>query len=145
MPTRMRWISKTPARLLFANTYMYRVSRNVLPKTYAIVTRRSNDIAFENVKVFSQTRLAFDNAVYNEANGAFVRSHYFTRFAVNAGAKPRAESSPPASLFARRDIAAADKWLQQCVGPDRRRRRHRILHRCGQRKNLPLGWRQSNC
>ena len=86
--------------LLFANTYMYRVSRNVLPKTYAIVTRRSNDIAFENVKVFSQTRLAFDNAVYNEANGAFVRSHFFTRFAVNAGAKPRGESSPPASIFA---------------------------------------------
>ena len=85
--------------LLFANTYMYRVSRNVLPKTYAIVTRRSNDIVFENVKVFSQTRLAFDNAIYNEANGAFVRSHYFTRFAVNAGAKPRGESSPPASLF----------------------------------------------
>jgi len=85
--------------LLFANTYMYRVSRNVLPKTYAIVTRRSNDIAFENVKVFSQTRLAFDNAVYNEANDAFVRSHYFTRFAVNAGAKPRGDSSPPASLF----------------------------------------------
>jgi sugar lactone lactonase YvrE len=86
--------------LLFANTYMYRVSRNVLPKTYAIVTRRSNDIAFENVKVFSQTRLAFDNAIYNEANGAFVRAHYFTRFAVKAGAKPRGESAPPASIFA---------------------------------------------
>jgi sugar lactone lactonase YvrE len=86
-------------RLLFANTYMYRVSRNVLPKTYAILTRRSNDIAFENVKVFSQTRLAFDNAVYNEANGAFVRSHYFTHFTVNAGSKPRGVSSPPASLF----------------------------------------------
>jgi sugar lactone lactonase YvrE len=85
--------------LLFANTYMYRVSRNVLPKTYAIRTRRSDDIAFENVKVFSQTRLAFDNALYNEANGAFVRSHFFTRFAVNAGAKPRRESSPPAALF----------------------------------------------
>jgi sugar lactone lactonase YvrE len=86
--------------LLFANTYLYRVSRNVLPKTYAMVTRRSDDIVFENVKVFSQTRLAFDNAVYNEANGAFVRSHFFTRFAVNAGAKPRGESPPPASLFA---------------------------------------------
>ena len=99
MPTPMRWISKTPEDLLFANTYMYRVSRNVLPKTYAILTRRSDGIAFENMKVFSQTRLAFDNAVYNEANGAFVRSHFFTRFAVNAGSKPRAASSPPASLF----------------------------------------------
>ena len=86
--------------LLFANTYMYRVSRNVLPKTYAIVTRRSDGLAFENMKVFSQTRLAFDNAIYNEANGAFVRSHFLTRFTVNAGSKPRAASPPPASLFA---------------------------------------------
>ena len=62
--------------LLFANTYMYRVSRNVLPKTYAILTRRSDGIVFENMKVFSQTRLAFDNAVYNEANGA-VRAFAF--------------------------------------------------------------------
>jgi hypothetical protein len=85
--------------LLFANTYMYRVSRNVLPKTYAILTRRSDGIIFENMKVFSQTRLAFDNAIYNEANGAFVRPHFFTRFAVNAGSKSRAASSPPASLF----------------------------------------------
>jgi sugar lactone lactonase YvrE len=85
--------------LLFANTYMYRVSRNVLPKTYAIRTRRADDIAFENLKVFSQTRLAFDNAVYDEANGAFVRSHFFTRFMVNAGSKPRGPSSPPAALF----------------------------------------------
>jgi SMP-30/Gluconolactonase/LRE-like region len=49
--------------------------------------------------VFSQTRLAFDNAVYNEANGAFVRSHFFTRFAVNAGAKERTDLPAPASLF----------------------------------------------
>lgn len=87
--------------LLFANTYMYRVSRNILPKTYAIVTRRSDDISFDNVKVFSQTRLAFDNAIFDEATGAFVRSHFFTRFTVDAGAKPRRPSSPPASIVAR--------------------------------------------
>ncbi|HUQ08731.1 MAG TPA: glycosyl hydrolase family 28-related protein, partial [Steroidobacteraceae bacterium] len=85
--------------LLFANTYLYRVSRNVLPKTYAILTRRSDGIAFENLKVFSQTRLAFDNAIYNEANGAVVRPHFFTRFMVNAGSKPRVASSSPVSLF----------------------------------------------
>lgn len=86
--------------LLFANTYMYRVSRNVLPKTYAILTRRSNDIAFENVKVFSQTRLAFDNAVLNEANGAYVRSHFFTSYVVNESANPHTESSLPENVFA---------------------------------------------
>jgi hypothetical protein len=74
--------------LTFANLYMYRVSRNVLPKTYAAIVRRSDSIAFRNVKVFSQTRLAFDNAVLAEGSGAAVRSHHFTSFVVNRKMKP---------------------------------------------------------
>ena len=78
--------------LLFANTYMYRVSRNVLPKTYAAIVRRSDGIAFQNVKVFSQTRLAFDNAVMEEGSGVAVRSHFFTTFSVKWSMK--APSAP---------------------------------------------------
>ena len=73
--------------LRFANTYMYRVSRNVLPKTHAVIVRQSDAVAFENVKVFSQTRMAFDNAVLDEASGVSVRSQFFTRFTVNQGMK----------------------------------------------------------
>jgi sugar lactone lactonase YvrE len=80
--------------LLFANTYMYRVSRSILPKAYAAVVRRSEDIRFENVKVFSQTRLAFDNAVFDENSGTAVRSHFFTNFALKNGMK----ASPALSL-----------------------------------------------
>src|ERR1017187_6079180 len=78
--------------LLFANTYMYRVSRNVLPKTYAAIVRRSDGIAFQNVKVFSQTRLAFDNAVMEEGSGVAVRSHFFTSFSARRSMK--APSAP---------------------------------------------------
>ncbi|MBW8869169.1 MAG: SMP-30/gluconolactonase/LRE family protein [Acidobacteriales bacterium] len=88
--------------LQFANTYMYRVSRNVLPKTNAIITRRSDRIIFENVKVFSQTRLAFDNAVFDESSSASVRPHFFTSFTVNQETKPPALMSPPAAVFAKR-------------------------------------------
>ncbi|MEJ2108472.1 MAG: glycosyl hydrolase family 28-related protein, partial [Acidobacteriota bacterium] len=63
--------------LLFANTYMYRVSRSILPKTYAAVVRNSDDIRFENVKIFSQTRLAFDNAVLDETSGVAARPQFF--------------------------------------------------------------------
>jgi len=66
------------ADLLFANTYLYRVSRNVLPKTSAIQIRRSADIRFAGVKVFSQTRLAFDNAIVDEDTAASIRAHFFT-------------------------------------------------------------------
>jgi hypothetical protein len=82
--------------LLFANTYMYRVSRNVLPKEHAAIVRRSDRITFQNVKVFSQTRLAFDNAVLEEGSGVTVRPQVFTSFAVNQGMKtPAARPLPP--------------------------------------------------
>ncbi|MEJ2247701.1 MAG: hypothetical protein P8Y80_16745, partial [Acidobacteriota bacterium] len=73
--------------LLFANTYMYRVSRSVLPKTYAAVVRDSDSVRFENVKVFSQTRLAFDNAVLDEMSGVAARPQFFTNFVVRSGMK----------------------------------------------------------
>jgi sugar lactone lactonase YvrE len=87
--------------LLFANTYMYRVSRNVLPKTYAIIARTSDNIAFENMKVFSQTRLAFDHAVLEETSGVAVRAHDFTHFVVRAGLKAPAPLPIPAAVFDR--------------------------------------------
>ena len=66
--------------LQFVNTYMYRVSRNVLPKPYAVIARDSTNIAFDNVKVFSQTRLAFDNTIFNQDSGVAVRAHHFAHF-----------------------------------------------------------------
>lgn len=86
--------------LLFANTYMYRVSRNVLPKEFAAIVRRSDNIAFQNVKVFSQTRLAFDNAVLEETSGIAVRPRDFTSFVVNQGAKLPA-ALPMPGVFAK--------------------------------------------
>lgn len=75
--------------VLFANTYMYRVSRNVLPKPYAVTARDSSDIAFDNVKVFSQTRLSFDNSLFDENSEVKVRAHHFVHFALT-NARPGA-------------------------------------------------------
>jgi len=87
--------------LMFANTYLYRVSRNVMPKLYAVTVHDSDDIAFENAKVFSQTRLAFDNSVFDEDNGVLVRAHDFTNFAVHAGVKAPVPLPIPPRIFAK--------------------------------------------
>lgn len=87
--------------LLFANTYMYRVSLNVLPKKDATIVRDSDDIRFANVKVFSQTRLAFDNSVFNSNTGAEVRAHHFTSFVIHAASKPPMPLPIPATIFGR--------------------------------------------
>lgn len=87
--------------LLFANTYMYRVSRNVLPKKDAAIVHDSDDIRFANTKVFSQTRLAFDNSVFNANTGAEVRAHHFASFAIHASSKPPVPLPIPAAIFAK--------------------------------------------
>ena len=85
--------------LLFANTYMYRVSRTVLPKTYAAVVHNSEMIRFANVKVFSQTRLAFDHAVMEEKSSVAVRPQFFTSFVVDKNLKAPAPIPLPAAIF----------------------------------------------
>lgn len=74
--------------LLFVNTYMYRVSRNIMPQLYAVLGEGGNAVTLSNVKVFSQTRLSFDNSVLEKNSGVQVRAHHFVHFAVNDGAKP---------------------------------------------------------
>jgi len=85
--------------LTFANTYMYRVSRNVLPKQYAVTLHNSNEIEFNNVKVFSQTRLAFDNSVFDANSGVNVRAHDFTSYMVRTGKKAPGTIPLPNGVF----------------------------------------------
>jgi hypothetical protein len=86
--------------LLFANTYMYRVSRNVHPKTHAAIVSNSDGIDFQNVKVFSQTRMAFDNAVYVESSDVLVRPQFFTKFTVTKNTKAPVPQALP-KVFAK--------------------------------------------
>jgi len=84
--------------MLFANTYMYRVSRNVMPKPYAVVAHDSSGVDFDNVKVFSQTRLAFDNSVFDQGSGVEVRAHHFVHFALTTALHPGAPLPLPAAF-----------------------------------------------
>ena len=87
--------------LLFANTYMYRVSRIVNPKTYAIQIRNSDNIVFDNIHVFSQTRLPFDNTVLEEGSGVTVRANNFTHLVVGKTMK-KGKPLPLPAAFAKK-------------------------------------------
>ncbi len=86
--------------MLFANLFMYRVSRNVLPKPNAVEAADSTGIQFENVHTFSMTRLAFDNSVFDRTSGVRVRTHDFTAFTVDSDLKLGPPSRLPADVFA---------------------------------------------
>jgi len=80
--------------ITFANLFDYRVSRNVLPKIAAVVSRNSAAVRVENMHNFSQTRLAFDNSVIDETSGVAVRTHDFTSFEIG----PQLKIGPPLPL-----------------------------------------------
>jgi outer membrane protein assembly factor BamB len=86
--------------VVFANTYMYRVSRTALPEKDAVVAHDSAGVEFDNVKVFSQTRLAFDNSVFDEGSGVEVRAHHFAHFALGPDLKKGAPLPLPAAFAA---------------------------------------------
>ena len=91
---------KDAHQMLFANMFMYRVSRNVFPKLNAIETANSSGIRFENVHDFSMTRLAFDNSLFDETSGARIRTHDFTTFTLDSAVKAGAVLPLPPGVFA---------------------------------------------
>jgi hypothetical protein len=91
---------KDAHHILFVNLFMYRVSRNVLPKLNAVEVADSSDIHFENVHDFSMTRLAFDNSIFDQTSGVRVRAHDFTVFTLNSELKPGAPLPLPSGVFA---------------------------------------------
>jgi hypothetical protein len=90
---------KDAHQMVFANLFMYRVSRNVLPKLNAVEAADSTDIHFENVHDFSLTRLAYDNSVFDQTSGVRVRTHDFTVFTINSELKVGAPLPLPAGVF----------------------------------------------
>jgi sugar lactone lactonase YvrE len=86
--------------LLFANTDMYRVSRTVRPKPYAVLVRNSDNITFDNMHIFSQTRLPYDNAVLEEGSGVAVRADNFTHLVVGTSMR-KGKLLPLPAAFAR--------------------------------------------
>ena len=123
--------------ILFANTYMYRVSRIVKPVTYAVKVRNSDNIVFDNVHIFSQTRLPFDNAVLEEGSGVAVRANNFTHLVVSKSMK-KGDPLPLPAVFAR--DARWRSWPRASATPpvSRPRCRPNLLHRRRQSKDLPL-------
>ena len=86
--------------MLFANLFMYRVSRQTMPKLNGVETADATDVQFENVHNFSMTRLAYDNSVFDATSGVRVRDHNFTVFTVSAELKVGPPLPLPAGVFA---------------------------------------------
>jgi sugar lactone lactonase YvrE len=65
------------SHLLFANTFFYRVVSSFVPQPHAIRVSGSSDIRLRNTHVYSNSKVSFDNSVFDADAGMGVRDSEF--------------------------------------------------------------------
>ncbi len=84
------------SNITFANLHMYRVVSAYQPFPYAITVTNSRNIRFRNVHCYSDSKVSFDNAVYDQTHNIEIRQREFSWLTLSGGApevRPK-ESSP---------------------------------------------------
>jgi hypothetical protein len=76
------------SNITFANLHMYRVVSAYQPFPYAIKITNSNNIRFRNVHCYSDSKVSFDNTVYDETHNIEIRQREFSWLTVSGGAPP---------------------------------------------------------
>jgi hypothetical protein len=71
-----------------ANLHMYRVVSSYQPFPYAIKLTNSKNIRFRNIHCYSDSKVSFDNAVYDQTNNVELRQREFAWLNVSGNAPP---------------------------------------------------------
>jgi sugar lactone lactonase YvrE len=95
--------------LTFANLYLYRVISTYSPFPYAVKMKLSRDIRFRNLHVYSPSKLAFDDTVFDETHDAWIRSREIA--SLNISGNPPAVPSAHTSA-----VLAPGAEMQKLVG-----------------------------
>jgi Pectate lyase superfamily protein/SMP-30/Gluconolactonase/LRE-like region len=79
-----------------ANLHVYRVVSSYQPFPYAIKITNSRNIRFRNIHCYSDSKVSFDNAVYDQTHGVEIRQREFAWLTVSGEApKVRAPQISP--------------------------------------------------
>jgi Pectate lyase superfamily protein/SMP-30/Gluconolactonase/LRE-like region len=84
--------------LLIANMHIYRVVSAYQPAPYAILLSRSSHIRLRNIHCYSDSKASFDNAVYDQTSGAYVRQREFAWLDISGKAPAAKAKSNPTVL-----------------------------------------------
>jgi hypothetical protein len=88
------------SNITFANLHIYRVVSSYQPFPYAIKVANSSNIRFRNVHCYSDSKVSFDNTVYDETHNIEIRQREFSWLTVS-GDTPPANLPPPSHVLAR--------------------------------------------
>jgi hypothetical protein len=87
------------SNVTIANLHMYRVVSSYQPFPYAVKLINSKNIRFRNVHCYSDSRVSFDNAVYDQTLGVEIRQREFARLDISGNA-PRPRTVEPSPVLA---------------------------------------------
>jgi hypothetical protein len=76
------------SNITLANLHMYRVVSAYQPFPYAITVTNSRNIRFRNVHCYSDSKVSFDNTIYDETHNIEIRQREFSWLTVSGNAPP---------------------------------------------------------
>ena len=88
------------SNITLANLHMYRVVSSYQPFPYAITVTNSSNIRFRNVHCYSDSKVSFDNTVYDETHNIEIRQREFSWLTVSGDA-PSAKLPQPSHVLAK--------------------------------------------
>jgi len=74
------------SNITFANLHMYRVVSSYQPFPYAIKVTNSRNINFRNVHCYSDSKVSFDNSVYDQTHNFELRQREFASLTISGDA-----------------------------------------------------------
>ncbi len=87
------------SNITIANLHMYRVVSAYQPFPYAITVTNSRNIRFRNVHCYSDSKVSFDNTIYDETHNIEIRQREFSWLTVSGNA-PTAKLPQPSHVLA---------------------------------------------
>ena len=89
------------SNITLANLHMYRVVSSYQPFPHAITVTNSRNIQFRNVHCYSDSKVSFDSAVYDQTNNIEIRQREFAWLTIS-GRTPQIRATKPSPVLAER-------------------------------------------
>lgn len=87
------------SNITFANLHMYRVVSSYQPFKYAASITNSSDIRFRNLHCYSDSKVSFDSAIYDQTHNIEIRQREFSWLTIS-GAPPEVRASHASAVLA---------------------------------------------
>jgi sugar lactone lactonase YvrE len=87
---------RNSSNITLANLHMYRVVSSYQPFPYAIKITNSRDIRLRNIHIYSDAKVSFDNAVYDQTHDVQLRQREFA-YLTYSGDAPKPATAAPAN------------------------------------------------